>query len=201
MNLPRTSACIAVLVIHIALLTAAVHESRDHSFQSSVQNFVSTWVALPNDPTPSSRKLTSRKTLLAPINPNYIETPEIDPAPLPSENTGKAIDWAMEAQKSTIAFLEAPKTRDVSALSGADSSEKPQSSQVIPRADESYRDLDGNNVIRMNDNCYVFSEAHPLGTPDVFARMTPTRTVCIDRTMPEGELFKDLQAYKKYHPQ
>lgn len=73
--------------------------------------------------------------------------------------------------------------------------------EAIHRAGESYRDANGNNVAWVTDDCYVISAAPPLGTPDVFSRMTPTRTVCMNRSAPEGQLFKDLEAYKKYHPE
>jgi len=54
----------------------------------------------------------------------------------------------------------------------------------------------------VSDRCYIVAEPAPLGTPDVIARSRVTRTVCTTPHGPwEGELFKDLPAYKKYHPQ
>ena len=100
-----------------------------------------------------------------------------------------------------MAFPETSKTRNLGHFPDVDSSMESHPPEAIHRAGESYRDANGDNVAWVTDNCYVISAAPPLGTPDVFARMTPTRTVCIHPSAPEGQLFKDLQAYKKYHPE
>ena len=130
-----------------------------------------------------------------------IEPPEIEPILVPSEDTRETIDWAMEAHRAATATQDAPKTREFGSYPKAGSSGELQHREPTHRAGESDRDINGDKVFWVSDNCFVVSEAPPLGTPDVFARMAPTRTACIEPRAPEGELFKDSSAYKKYHPQ
>jgi hypothetical protein len=202
MNLRRASVFTVVLVIHIMLLLLAHRQSRHEPSPAEPQDFVSTWITLPNDPTPrTSANLTLQQKLLPPVIPIQIEAPDIAPIAPPATDTSAAVDWMAEAHQSAIAISEPSRVRDLGHFPETVSSEAPRPPQVVHHAGESYRDSDGNHVAWVNDNCYIISEQPPLGTPDVFARMAPTRTVCKHPSVPEGELFKDMEAYKKSHPQ
>ena len=200
MNLRRASAFTVVLVIHLALVVFMSRQYRREPSSAEPQDFVGTWIALTLDPTPrASGNLTPRQTVLPPFIPVQIEVPEVAPITVPDAST--AIDWMTEAHTSAVAVSVPSKVRSLGQLPEVGSSEKPPPAQIVHHAGESYRDSDGNHVAWVNDNCYVVSELPPLGTPDVLARMIPTHTVCRDQSAPEGELFRDLDAYKKRHPQ
>ena len=201
LNLRRASAFTAALAIHIALLLVVAGESSSHRPLSSAQGFISTWIVLQSNPAPRTpRELILHQPLSPPLNPIQIETPDIQPVPISPDEPGRATDWTLEMQRSAIAIPETSRTRNLGHLPEVDSPMESHHPEAIHRAGESYRDANGNNVAWVTDNCYVISAAPPPGTPDVFARMTPTRTACIHPSAPEGQLFKDLQAYKKFHP-
>jgi len=134
------------------------------------------------------------------INPIKIEPPEIELVPIPPEVTGRTIDWAMEAERAAAAISNAPKTREFGSHREANSQQKQQHPAPAHQVGEGYRDPYGNTIIWVSDKCYVVSERGVLGAPDVLARSRPTYTTCVDTSAPEGELFKDLPAYKKLHP-
>jgi hypothetical protein len=135
------------------------------------------------------------------INPMQIEPPKIESVPLPSAETGGTIDWTVEAQRTAAAISDAPKAREFGSHPGTGLQQEQQHSTPAHQPGEGYRDPYGDSVVWVNDSCYVVSESPALGAPEVFSRSRPTRTVCVDQSAPEGELFKDLPAYKKHHPQ
>jgi hypothetical protein len=198
-SLRQGLASIAVLMIHVAIIAVA---TRTRYSQPSVRDFVSTWILLPTAPTPktSSPKPLPRTPSFM-INPIRIEPPKIESVPIPSAETGGTIDWTIEAERAAAAISNAPKTREFGSHPRADSQQEQQHPTPAHQAGEGYRDPYGNSVTWVNDRCYVVSERAALGTPDVLARSRPTYTVCVDQSAPEGELFKDLPAYKKHHPQ
>jgi hypothetical protein len=124
----------------------------------------------------------------------------MEPIQVPSEEDHGITDWSTQGQEAAAAILNAPKKREFVNPATVAPAQRPSGSQLKHRAGDQERDAWGNKAVWVNDHCYVVSEAPPLGTPDVFARMAPTRTVCVDSGA-EGQLFKDLAAYKKNHPQ
>jgi hypothetical protein len=193
---------IAVLVIHVAIISVVILTSRIRYSQPSVRDFVSTWILLP---TASAPKISTPKPLPPTpsftINPIQIEPPKIESLPVPAPETGGAVDWTMEAQRAVTAISSGPKTREFGSHPRADSQQEQQYPPAAHQAGEEYRDPYGDTVVWVNDRCYVVSESPALGTPDVLARSQPTHTVCVDPSAPEGELFKGLPAYKRHHPQ
>lgn len=183
LNLRRGIAFAMVLVVHVVLLTIAAIESRGRYFQSPAQDFLTTWVIVPSDPTPrASRGPLPLQALSLPINEVQIEVPDLASVHIPTEEEGSAIDWTLEAQRSATAVSNAPRFREFGHIPATDPSEGTRHPQVTRHAGEAYRDSDGNHVAWVNDDCYVISDLPPLGTPDVFSRMKPTRTVCVDRS-------------------
>ena len=135
------------------------------------------------------------------IQPIPIEPPTIESVPIPPTGMGTTIDWTNEAERAATAISTAPKAREFGLHPRADPRQEQQHPTPAHQAGEGFRDLYGNNVVWVSDRCYVVSERTAGGTPDVLARSRPTHTVCVDAGASEGELFKDLPAYKKYHPQ
>ena len=196
----RAGVVAVVLVIHLTLIIAAALATRRGDSHSSAPDFVTTWVLLPARAAPAppaeSRAQLNSIRLIRAIP---IETPEIQSLPIFSDDAAQAVDWVLESRKAVTAVLGAPKARQLGPSSKEDPLGAMQQLQAVHRAGEAYRDSGGNNEAWVDDSCYVLSESAPLGTPDVFARARPTRTICVDGRAPEGELFKDLEAYRKHH--
>jgi len=198
-NLRRAGALAIVLVIHIALIGVVISSFRVPHSPFPVEDFISTWIALPTiavarPPGPSH----SQQAPSSPISPIRIELPKVDSVPILPEDFSGIVDWAEEARTEGANLHDAPKTREFGAFPRAQF-DGPTPSGPIHRAGESFHDAEGNKTVWMTDSCYIVSEAPPLGVPDVLARMQPTHMACVDRSAPEGELFKDSSAYRKYH--
>jgi hypothetical protein len=198
-NLRRTGALAVVLVVHIALIAVVVFSFRAPHASSPVQDFISTWIVLRTVAVarPPSGPWHLQQTPSSPISPIQIELPKVDPVPIPSEDSSAIVDWAEEAHTEGANLHDVPRTREFGVFPRAQF-DGPTLSGPIHRAGESSRDAEGNKTVWVTDGCYIVSEAPPPGTPDVLARRQPTHTVCVDRSAPEGELFSDSSAYKKY---
>ena len=198
-NRRRAGALAVVLIIHIALIGVVISSFRIPHSPSPVQDFNSTWMALPTVAVarPSGPSHLQQAPSF-PISPIQIELPKVDPVPIPPEDSSGMVDWAEEAHTEGANLHDVPKTREFGVFPRAEF-DGPTPSGPIHRAGESYRDAEGNKTVWVTDSCYIVSEASPLGTPDVLARMQPTHMACVDRGALEGELFKDSSAYKKYH--
>jgi hypothetical protein len=198
-NLRRTGALAVVLVVHIALIAVVVFSFRAPHASSPVRDFISTWIALPTVAVarPSGPRH-SQQAPSSPISPIQIELPKVDSVPIPPEDSGGIVDWAEEARTEGANLHDVPKTREFGIFPRAQF-DGPTPYGPTHRAGESSRDAEGNKTLWVTDSCYIVSEAPPLGAPDVLARMQPTHMGCVDHSAPEGELFKDSSAYKKYH--
>jgi len=135
---------------------------------------------------------------IAPVEPLKLPAPQID-FPIGADTS---IDWLAEAGRAAEAATAAPHTRSFGEIPKAPSWLGSSHSGPTHSAGEQYRFEDGEWIVWVSDRCFIVSEPPPLGMPDVFARSLGTHTVCQAPPGPgEGELFKDLPAYKKYHPQ
>lgn len=77
--------------------------------------------------------------------------------------------------------------------------EPPERERRSPHyAGEEYTDSTGSHLVWISDSCYIISDP-PL--PGIPRGLNFSRTNCVDYAKPPGELFKDLPAYKKYHPE
>jgi hypothetical protein len=199
LNLRRGVASLAALAIHVAIITIVIVNSRSQDPPSLIRDFVSTWILLPSAPaTEASNSKPLPRAPLFIIDPIQIEPLKTESVPMPSADTSRAIDWTMEAQRTAAAITNVPKARELDPETDFRREQRPTPTH---QAGDGYRDPYGNTVVWVNDRCYVVSESPALGTPDVFLRSRPTRTACVDQSAPEGELFKDLPAFKKHHPQ
>jgi hypothetical protein len=195
-------ACAAVIALHAGLVLTLVVALRTST--NPATDFVGTLIflsssapALPLSAPPRPRTQTKSSPLAA------LERPASPPPRASLEpDQGPSIDWGEEAQRAAAAVTSPRSRRELDRASGA------RSAQAVPQRaapkhvyGEQYRPGDGSTMVWISDRCFIISELAPLGGPDVIARSIPTRTVCQDDSAPAGELFKDLAAYKKYHPQ
>jgi hypothetical protein len=147
----------------------------------------------PGTTAPSDQRFSGKPLLLPPIAPPDIEIPGEVQAP---------IDWLAEAGRAAEDVTAAPHTRSFGKMPQAPSWLGPSRPGPAHYAGEQYRLDTGESVVWVSDRCYIISEPVPLGMPDVFARSRGTQMACLAPSgSPAGELFKDLPAYRKYHPQ
>ncbi len=133
-----------------------------------------------------------------------LQTPAAEPdspmtmAPNPAA-TGSSVDWMSEL--SSVA-TDVAKVRG--AQSGSSKATPDQSGSwwapPVHKAGEQYRLSTGELVVWVSDRCFLVSELPALGTPNSAAHMGLTHTQCVSDPGPRADLFKDLPAYGKYHP-
>jgi len=141
----------------------------------------------------SSRTSTPRTSVeaLAPIEPSAAAM-SVAPA-------GAPIDWWKEGERVVRERTRAaaPPVQDGRIDLHIESSRD----APAHHAGESYRDEYGDAVVWVSEKCYIESAPPLPGTPPVFAAARTTRTVCPGASnAPRGDLFKDVPAYRKYHP-
>jgi hypothetical protein len=200
-GLRRGIAFAAVVALHAGLVITLTAAFRASTSPPSSTEFVGALIFLtaPLPPVASSNRPrlqgADKTSRVAPVEP---------PTPLPAVisfplGADMAIDWVAEARRAAAAVTGARKVREFG-RNPADSGPAPLRSPAH-QAGEQYRTEDGAWIVWVSDRCYIVSEVPPLGLPQVLARSIPTRTVCPGDSEPRGDLFKDLPAYKKYHPQ
>lgn len=113
----------------------------------------------------------------------------------------RPIDWAEEAARVAGALtsnaITLPQSSDKTPLRQTPS---PFAPPPTHHAGDSYRNEIGETIVWISDMCYQVSGAM-LTVPDVMAYAMLPRTACPRLSnKPRGDLFKDLPAYKKLHP-
>jgi hypothetical protein len=197
----RGVAFAAVVALHAGLVITLTLALRPPTRSSSQGNFVSTLIFLstPVPPAASARRRSQIATgiaPLAPVEPLNVPPPQID-FPIGADTS---IDWSAEARRAATAVTSAPNFREFGRSPKADLQQGAHPA-AAHTAGEQYRDEDGEWIVWVSDRCYIVSGIPPLGLPDILAHSIPTRSVCQGDSGPRSDLFKDLPAYKKYHPQ
>jgi hypothetical protein len=188
----------AVVALHAGLVITLTLALRTQARRSTADDFVSALIFLstPVPPTSSSRRPARASTAAAPAEQAAAPLPGIsEPA-----DAGTSIDWDTEARRASTAVTGAQKFREFGQIPKADVARDLRAPPAHV-AGEQYRDEDGTWIVWVSPHCFSVSELPPLGMPDILARSLPTRTGCEGSPEPRGDLFKDLPAYQKYHPQ
>jgi hypothetical protein len=202
-GLRRGIAFAAVVGLHAGLVITLTAAFRTPTSPSSSTQFISALIFLsaPLAPAASSNRrrprVANKTSPAAPLEP---------PTPLPAvigfpPGADTVIDWAAEARRAAAGVTGPHNVREFGRTPSAGSGQAPLRSPPAHQAGEQYRTEDGAWIVWVSDRCYIVSEVPPLGLPQVLARSIPTRTVCQGDSEPRSDLFKDLPAYKKYHPQ
>ncbi|MGH8267530.1 MAG: hypothetical protein ACRETS_09440 [Steroidobacteraceae bacterium] len=106
-----------------------------------------------------------------------------------------SIDWVAQARRAAAAVTSARSFREFSRNPRSDFGQEVLHSSPAHEAGEQYRLEDGEWIVWVSARCYIVSEP-ALGLPGLLPN-----TVCQGDSQPRGDLFKDLPAYQKYHPQ
>ncbi len=199
----RGVAFAAVVALHVGLVVALTLALRTPAPSSSATDFVSSLVFLPA-PLPLAAPAKERSqpanqiTAPLPVERLSVAIPQID---FPT-GAQPSIDWDAEARRAAGAVTAAPaQVREFGQIPQAPSWLGSTRAASAHQAGDQYRLETGEWVIWVSDRCYILSQPAPLGMPDVFAHSLGTQMACqAPPGPPPGELFKDLPAYKKYHP-
>jgi hypothetical protein len=189
-----------VVALHFGLAVILIVGVRV-STRSPAGDFVSTLI-LPPTPLPapeSARQRPPPDYSPAPITPvePLIALPDVSSPNAPSTS----IDWDTEAKRAAGAATGESSIRQFGRNPAIPYEQQKSGPTPAHEPGEQYRLGTGEWIVWVTPGCYIVSDVPPLGLPDVLARSIPTRTVCQDNSKPPGELFKELPAYKKYHPQ
>ena len=202
-GLRRGIAFAAVVTLHAGLVITLTVAFRTPTSPSSSTEFISALIFLSARPPPATSSNPRRPQVAHKTSP---AAPLEPPTPLPAAinfplGADTVIDWAAEARRAAAGVTGAHNVREFGRTPGAGSGHAPQRSSPAHAAGEQYRTADGAWIVWVSDRCYIVSEVPPLGLPQVLARSIPARRVCQGDSEPRGDLFKDLPAYRKYHPQ
>jgi hypothetical protein len=195
----RAIAFTAVAALHVGLFVVLTASLGTRTRRPVATAFITTFVSLPAPRGPS---------VSPPHSPNLDETAPVLPLDLPlippsrfnvPHDAGAAIDWNAEAQRAARAVTSTPSVRNFGRIPEAPFWLGPVPSLPKRHAGEQDRLDGGDSIFWVSDRCYVVSSIPLLGMPDILERSMSTRTVCKDDSDPQGDLFKDLPAYKKHH--
>ena len=200
-GLRRGVAFAAVVALHVGLVawTAGFRAPTSSSSTEFVSASIFLSAALP-PLAPSHlphRELPDETPLVAPVEPPTV-LPPVMGFPLDADT---AIDWAAEARRAAAGITGPQRFREFGRTPGAGSGQGPRRSAPPHQAGEQYRDELGEWIVWVSDRCYIVSDTPALGLPQVLARSIPSRPVCQSDAQARSDLFKDLPAYRKYHPQ
>jgi hypothetical protein len=201
-GLRRGIAFAAVVALHAGLVILTVAFRTPTSPAASTE-FITALIFLSAPLPPAASSNRRRPQVANETSPVAPVEPPITPPPVIGFPIGadRAIDWVAEARRAAAAVTGAPNVREFGQIPKAHSGHAPLRSSPAHEAGEQYRTEDGAWIVWVSDRCYIVSEVPPLGLPQVLARSIPTRTVCRRDSEPRSDLFKDLPAYKKSHPQ
>jgi hypothetical protein len=197
--LRRAVAIVIVFTIHAVGLLLLV-EFRTKNSAPGANDFTSTLILLPANPPPTAPADKRQSPLVnMSIQPVPLNLPTLESVESPPDTPGPVVDWAAEAQREGTAITDPPKARVFGRIIHPDAEGKALPSTPAHHAGEQYRDPFGQSIVWVSGRCYLVSESAPLGMPQ---GSIPTKTICAgDSGESRGDLFKDLSAYKKRHPQ
>jgi hypothetical protein len=194
----RGVALVAVVLLHVGLVAVLCLAMRN-THGGAAPDLVTTLIVLDLPPLAREERLPDpRKPTFSATRSTAITVP-----PLPSEPQSAPTDWEAAARGAAAATLpSAPRSLDHNPATEAPQA-SPSPSAAVHHAGEQYRDpADGTSIVYVSDHCYVAATAAPMGTADVLARARITSTVCKgDPGWSRPDLFKDLPAYQRYHPE
>jgi hypothetical protein len=198
----RYASWAAVVTLHIAVLTALSLTPKTRIATPTAMASID-FLTLP-------RSVRQRE----PIPPPSLVTPDLQirPQPLPSmtpsdaitdipaadgNDSGTTIDWAQEAHEAARRYAEhgksEPTAAEPTALSPFPQAGPHHKGEQIPTAD-------GRTMVFVSENCYQLSKE--IGYIENKTNMgKKIQTYCNRRSKtPRGDLFKELPAYKRLHP-
>jgi hypothetical protein len=196
----RYIALLIVSALHLGLVIALIIAAKNRILLTSAPNPIELLVLPRNTtpeisvpPAPANR---TKKATPAAAPPSSAIT--IDALAAPADNAGPLVDWAQEARKVAAGIAKqgsAERRKD-----SAPSPPSPFAPPPIHHKGEQYATGDGQWIVYVSDDCYQVSKSITAITNATNNGMG-LQTYCNRRSkVPRGDLFDQLPAYKKYHP-
>lgn len=197
----RVTAFAVVVALHAGVFIIMTFALRTSTRQPPSAEFI-TLITLPAPLLPSINRphppIPTENASISPVQPPTAPPPQISV----QSGAGTSIDWTAAAERAARTAIAAPRARSFGEIPQAPDWVRSAPSSPKHYAGEAYRLETGESIVWVSDRCFIVSEPPPLGMPDVFARSLGTRMGCQAPPGPrKGELFKNLPAYRKYHPQ
>ncbi len=198
----RYTASLGVLALHVAVLTGLLIAGQTRLPTTPAATPI-VLLVLPQNAAPTVPPLPTRsdrrkKVLAAPLPPPPDALTVITPNPI-SGTAGPSIDWSQEAHNVAASIA-----RDAAALDEKNSpalSNSPFAARPPHHKGEQIPTADGRWMVFVSENCYQLSKdlTHITNATNTGVAI---QTYCNRRSKePRGDLFKQLPAYKRLHPE
>jgi len=199
----RYFALLIVSALHVTVVIALLIAAKTRVLLTSEPNPIELLVLPPNtapqtEAPPPARANRPKKATPSVVPPSSAIT--IYPPAAAAENAGPTVDWAQEAQNvaADIAKKSSAERRQESALTAS-----PKSPFAPPPAHhkgDQYPTGDGQWIVYVSDDCYQVSKSITSVTNAINNGMG-LQTYCTRHSkVQRGDLFDQLPAYKKRHP-
>ena len=198
----RYAAFVAVLLVHLALIVTLVVSSNTRRFLHEVAPPIELLVLPPSEGSKNTPATTARRRISGiPAVPSPARELTLAPTINAQEESSRTggIDWQSEAEH--VAKEMATSTVDTHRSPVSLPSRQPKS--VFParpahQAGEAMTMATGERGVYVNEDCYQLERSTPSNASNT-GMVNPT--YCIGRSeSPRGDLFEELAAYKKFHP-
>ena len=202
-DLPRYAVFAAVVALHAVLVWILLVSRSTLGESDSTQSIVTTLLVRPTKPIPdaspdATRERLSKKNTPAALPPLLITAPS--PTISPPQNSAPP-DWAAESQRAAATLINKDGESDGAANSQKEPSLTPRSwfPAASHRHGDQYKTSAGQQIVWINDSCYVSSDATTSTISDVGTRSKLSVTVCPGKSrIARGDLFDQLPAYKQH---
>jgi hypothetical protein len=197
----RFAALLAVSALHVAVLTGLVIAVRTRILITPTAPPIELLIlprnAAPTVPPPPTSSDRRKRVTATPLPPPPDALTVITPNST-SEVAGPPIDWSQEAHNAAASVA-----KGAPAL-GESNPALPSNSPFAPPPAHHKGDQvptsNGDTMIFITDHCYQLARMIPP-TPTAGNNGMGVQTYCIrDSNKPRGDLFEQLPAYKKLHP-
>jgi hypothetical protein len=198
----RYFALLIVFALHVALVIALIVAAKTRVLFTPVPNPIELLLLSPNTvpQTAPPPALASRPKKVTPpaVPPSSAIT--IEPSAAPVENVGPLVDWAQEAQDVAAGIAKKSSAERRHDIASAPPPGSPFAPPPVHHKGEQFPTADGQWIVFVSDDCYQVSKSITSVTNATNNGMG-LQTYCNRRSKtPRGDLFEQLPAYKKLHP-
>jgi len=191
-----------VFAFHAALVIALIITVKTRVLLTPVANPIELLVLSPKTvpQTAPSPALVSRPKKVTPsaVPPSSAIT--IDPSAAPVDNVGPLVDWAQEAQNVAAGIAKESSAERRHDTAPAPSPGSPFAPPPSHHKGEQFPTGDGQWIVFVSDDCYQVSKSITSVT-NASNNGMGLQTYCNRHSKtPRGDLFEQLPAYKKLHP-
>jgi hypothetical protein len=198
----RYGVLLVVLALHVTVIALLIASSKTVRLWVPTAILIEV-VSLPPATAQRVRTITAPSPPLemTRVTPSVDATLSLSPQLVPAVGTfGIPIDWADQVRTVADSVVANADTRE-SVLAPNPTPQK----SIFPEppahhAGEQHRLDTGEWIVFISDNCYQISSAIPT-VPTALGNGLGPSTFCIDNSnTPRGDLFDQLPAYKRHHP-